>query len=87
MRIVLVAGLALTLSACGGGETETTEMNNMATDDSMMMDQNATMGSTMGTGPSAQNMMMNDQNMMMHGENMMMNHMDGSAAETNRAGM
>ena len=66
MRIILVAGLALALGACGGGETETTETNTMTIDNSMMMDENAAMDANMGGNmamdPDTHNMMMNDMN-------------------------
>jgi hypothetical protein len=78
MRVLLLAaGAALTLSACGGGEQSETnnavavDANAMGVDanmmaaDNMMMDQNATMnGATgnMAVDPATQNMMMNDMN-------------------------
>jgi hypothetical protein len=42
MRVILLAGLALATAACGGGETEATDANTMATDN-MMMDPNMMM--------------------------------------------
>lgn len=39
MRTILLAGVALALSACGGG-AETANDTNMLMDDNMMMDQN-----------------------------------------------
>ena len=42
MRMILLAGLALATTACGGGETEATDANTMATDN-MMMDSNIMM--------------------------------------------
>ncbi len=39
MRTILLAGAILALSACGGGETETSDAN-AVTADNMMMDQN-----------------------------------------------
>jgi hypothetical protein len=46
MRKVLLAGLVLALSACGGGEKEVTETNvvttdNMLVDENLMVDANA----------------------------------------------
>jgi hypothetical protein len=74
MRILLLAaGAALALSACGGGEqTEANSADAMTTDanmmaaDNMMMDQNMAMNGTMDanmtTDPATQNMMMEDMN-------------------------
>lgn len=39
MRTILLAGVALALSACGGGADSTNEANVLA-DDNLMMDQN-----------------------------------------------
>lgn len=90
MRIVLVAGLALALSACGGGETETTEMNTMEAGDSMM-DRNSAMdpdmAGNMAMDPSGQNIMMDDYNMMTNDPSMMMNNMNTSVEDTNRVGL
>jgi hypothetical protein len=69
MRTILLAGVALALSACGGGgETAANDANammadNMLMDDNMMMDANSTMNGVTGleangSGNSAtQNMM------------------------------
>jgi hypothetical protein len=46
MRVILLAGLALATAACGGGETEATDANTMATDN-MMMDSNMMMDGNM----------------------------------------
>jgi hypothetical protein len=43
MRMILLAGLALATAACGGGESESTDANTMATDANMMMDSNMMM--------------------------------------------
>ena len=65
--LILAAGAALTLAACGGNnEGEANDANMMATDN-MMMDQNAMMANDMGgmdanaaTNATTENMMMND---------------------------
>ena len=74
MRVIILAGLALATAACGGGETEATDANTMATDNMMMdanmmmdgnvmMDANASMnGAAMGGANGA--MDANTQNMM-----------------------
>lgn len=70
--LLLAAGAALTLSACGGGET--TEANtanaleadaNMSMDANMAMDPNMSMNATdanMAIDPATQNMIANDMN-------------------------
>jgi hypothetical protein len=79
MRVILLAGLALATAACGGGETEATDANTMATDNmmmdpNMMMDTNVMMdangamtgGAMNGAGTMGNGAMdANTQNMMM----------------------
>ncbi len=72
--LILVAGAALTLSACSGGtETETTTVNTTTVGndtmaaDNMMMDANMTMNGTamdgnMAMDPATQNMIQQDMN-------------------------
>lgn len=73
MRVlILAAGAALTLSACGGDRSETNTADMMANDanmmaaDNMMMDQNMTINGTTMDGnmadPATQNMIMQDMN-------------------------
>ena len=68
MRVlILAAGAALTLAACGGNnDSEANDINMMATDN-MTMDANAMMANDMGgmdanaaTNAATENMMMND---------------------------
>ena len=67
MRVILMVGAVLALSACGGGETETEEANMMATDN-MMMDQNLAMDpmmnmdANMAVDPATENMIAEDMN-------------------------
>jgi len=69
-KLLLAAGAVLTLSACGGGETETTNTmtvdTNMAADENMMMDANmmngAAMDGNMAGDAATQNMMAEDMN-------------------------
>ena len=75
MRMILVAGAALALSACGGGGSEANQANsaaldNMTFDQNLMMDQglggdaNMAMNGAAGMGnamdPNTQNMMRQD---------------------------
>jgi hypothetical protein len=84
--LILAAGAALTLAACGGGsETANTEANAMAMDN-MSMDTNMTMDANMT------NMDMNmggmDANMATNGAaeaNMMANDMNTNSPDTNLA--
>ena len=75
MRVILVAAAALTVAACGGGEsTETNDANATAVDNMMLdpnamgMDANGSMGATTGMDgntamdSNTQNMMMQDAN-------------------------
>lgn len=75
----LVAGAALTLSACGGGESEANEQNAMMAND-MMMDQNMAMDPAM-------NGMMTDPNMAMDAntQNMVMQDMNTNDPDANLA--
>ena len=67
-RILLVAGAALSLAACGGGaESEAANDMNALGADNMALDQNGMMANNMGgmdanaaTNASTENMMMND---------------------------
>jgi hypothetical protein len=90
--LILVAGAALSLAACGGNsETANSEANTMAADN-MMMDQNMTMDANM-TGGMAGNMDANmtggmDGNMatnMATENNMMAQDMNTNAPDTNIA--
>ena len=64
--LILAAGAALALSACGGNDdTAATEDLNAMTADNMTLDQNAAgtpggMDSNMATNATTENMMMND---------------------------
>ncbi len=61
MRILLIAGATLGLAACGGGgDTQSSEANNMAADN-MMMDTNMAMDPALmnGTGNMAMDPAMN----------------------------
>jgi hypothetical protein len=73
MRILALAGVALALSACGGGNDATSANGanafsdeNLMMDENMMMDGNASMNgmggmdANMSTNASTENMMMND---------------------------
>jgi hypothetical protein len=71
MRMIALAGLALALSACGGGgekadEANTMAADNMMMDENLMMDSNASMNGMGGMdanasmGASTENMMMQD---------------------------
>lgn len=90
-RILLVAGAALSLAACGGGaESEAAnDMNalgadNMALDQNMMMDQNMSMDQN---GMMANNMGGMDANAATNAstENMMMNDLTTNNPDTNLA--
>jgi hypothetical protein len=64
--LILVAGAALALSACSGGQSEANEVdtlavNNLIVDENTAMDANMTMNMDMNAAdPATQNMMMND---------------------------
>jgi hypothetical protein len=73
MRMIALAGLALALSACGGGgETAANDSGNVLPADNMMMDPNmmmdsnmsmngaTTLDSNMAAGANTQEMMAND---------------------------
>ncbi len=82
MRIIALAGLALALSACGGGGEKADEANTLAADnmmmgDNMMMDANASMN---GMGGMDANASMNGST-----ENMMMQDAATNDADTNLA--
>lgn len=79
--IFLVAGAALALSACGGGNTEANEVNTLTTDN-MMVDSNA----MMAPGDMA-NMDTMDPNMAMDANmaNMMAEDMNTNSPDTNLA--
>lgn len=78
MRTILLAGVALALSACGSGDSGTAaneanalSADNMLMDDNMMMDPNASMNGTTGLDAGAagaagnaatQNLMQQDAN-------------------------
>jgi hypothetical protein len=75
MRSILLAGLALAVTACGGGGTEATDANaagadnmmmdsNMMTDPNMMLDANASMNGTAGMATNGA-VDANTQNMML----------------------
>jgi hypothetical protein len=91
MRILLLAGVAL-LSACGGGETNTSDANTMGTDN-MLMDGNMMMDGNMAMDPnmSMNGMDMNGAAMGANGamdantQNMMAQDMNTNAPDTNLA--
>ena len=62
--LILAAGAALTLSACGSSDSANDDMNSVAAVDNTMVDQNATLGGMDGnvaTNAAYENaMMMND---------------------------
>ena len=71
MRTILLAGVALALSACGGGETAANEANalsadNMLMDENLMLDPNAsvdgatTLDANGSVNSSTQNLMEKD---------------------------
>ena len=71
MRAILLAGVALALSACGGGETAANDSNalmadNILMDDNLMLDANASLNGTTGldangaVDPATQNLMEKD---------------------------
>jgi len=71
MRMIALAGLALALSACGGGDTKADEANavladNVLTDDNMMFDPNSSMTGAGGldgnasTNAATENLMQKD---------------------------
>ncbi len=69
MRIIALAGLALSLAACGGGGEKADEANTLAADnmmmgDNMMMDANASMN---GMGGMDANASMNGAESFRHG--------------------
>jgi hypothetical protein len=84
--LILAAGAALTLAACGGGETANSDANAMATDNlsmdaNMTMDANAMDANAMNMGGMDANMATN----MSAEGNMMANDMNTNAPDTNLA--
>ena len=76
--LILAAGAALTLAACGGNNDSDANDVNMMVTDNMTMDQNAMMANDMGSmdGNAATNA---------DTENMMMNDLTNNSADTNVA--
>jgi hypothetical protein len=86
--LILAAGAALTLAACGGGETTNSEANAMAADN-LSMDANMTMDANMmDANMMDMNMGGMDANMstnMSTEQNMMSQDMNTNAPDTNLA--
>ncbi len=92
MRMMILAGAVLALSACGGGETEAN--NTMATDNMMMdpmmdpnlsMDANGAMGANMGGAMDANGAMGANGAMDANTANMMAQDANTNSPDTNLA--
>ena len=82
MRAILTAGVALALSACGGGGEKASDEANALSADNMLMDENLMMdsGAMNGAGGMDANMSTNSAS-----ENMMMKDATTNDADTNLA--